>query len=145
MPKVYFATDHAGFPLKQELVSFVTMLGYEGEDLGARTLDPLDDYPDLIAPAAARAATDEGSLAIILGGSGQGEAMVANRTPGARAAVYYGGSLELVRLAREHNNANLLSLGARFLDLETAKQAVALFLETPFSGEERHVRRIAKF
>ena len=145
MPKVYFATDHAGFPLKQELVSFVTMLGYEVEDLGARTLDPLDDYPDLIAPAAARVAEDEGSLAIILGGSGQGEAMVANRVVGARAAVYYGGSLELVRLAREHNNANLLSLGARFLDLETAKQAVALFLETPFSGEERHVRRIAKF
>ena len=145
MPKVYFATDHAGFPLKQELVSFVTMLGYEVEDLGAHTLDPLDDYPDLIAPAAARVAEDEGSLAIILGGSGQGEAMVANRVVGARAAVYYGGSLELVRLAREHNNANLLSLGARFLDLETAKQAVALFLETPFSGEERHVRRIAKF
>lgn len=145
MPKVYFATDHAGFPLKEELVPYVVSLGYEVEDLGAHELDGLDDYPDLIAPAASRVAHEPDSLAIILGGSGQGEAMVANRTPGARAAVYYGGPLELVQLAREHNNANLLSLGARFLDRELARQAVALFLETPFSGEERHVRRIAKF
>ncbi len=145
MPKVYFATDHAGFPLKEELVPYVLSLGYEVEDLGAREFDGLDDYPDLIAPAANRVAQELDSLAIILGGSGQGEAMVANRTPGARAAVYYGGPLELVQLARKHNNANLLSLGARFLDRELAQQAVALFLETPFSGEERHMRRIAKF
>ncbi len=145
MSKVFFAADHAGFPLKEELVPYVRNLGYEVEDMGAHALDALDDYPDFITPCATRIAETPESFGIVIGGSGQGEAMAANRISGARAAVFYGGSLELVRLTREHNDANILSLGARFVTLEQAKEAVALFLETSFSGDARHVRRIQKY
>ncbi len=145
MPNVFFAADHAGFPLKEELIPFVESLGYTVEDMGAHALDALDDYPDFITPCANRVAATSESFGIVIGGSGQGEAMVANRVHGVRAAVFYGGSLELVRLAREHNDANILSLGARFMTVSQAQEAVALFLETPFSEDARHVRRIQKY
>lgn len=145
-PKVYFGSDHAGFDLKNQLLSYVQGdLGYEVEDCGAYECDPDDDYPEFIACAAKNVAADPAhAVAIILGGSGQGEAMIANRHKGVRAAVYYGGAHEMVALSREHNDANVLSLGARFLSLEEAKVAVKVWLSTPFSGDVRHVRRIRK-
>jgi len=142
--KVYLASDHAGFELKQQLIEFLLAAGHEALDLGPAALAPEDDYPDFISPLAERVSQELGTFGIALGGSGQGEAMSANRTPGARAAEYYGGNLDVVRLSREHNNANILSLGARLMAPEDAKQAVTLFLGTPFSGEERHARRIEK-
>ncbi len=158
---VYIATDHAGFALKEILVEFLTRKGYAVHDLGAATLDPVDDYPTLIAPCAEAIAADPAAFGIILGSSGQGEAMVANKTSGVRAAVFYGevtaadsldakgtpptDGYDIVRVARNHNNANILSLGARFITQEQAETAVSLFLETPFSAEERHQRRINEF
>ncbi len=142
--KVLFASDHAGFEAKEKLIAFVQELGYETEDLGAASLDQNDDYPDFIKPLADRIAVEPETRGVILGGSGQGEAMVANRVKGVRAAVYYGGTSELAKLARQHNDANILSLGARFLSKDEAHVAVQLFLETPFSDDERHVRRIKK-
>jgi ribose 5-phosphate isomerase B len=143
--KIYFATDHAGFELKNVLVEYVKTLGFEVEDCGAKSLDKEDDYPDFITLAAKAVSSDPvNSKAIVLGGSGQGEDIVSNRFPGVRAVVYYGGNLEIIKLSRQHNDANILSLGARFLTLDEAKEAVKLWLETPFSGEERHLRRIQK-
>lgn len=143
---ILFSSDHAGFELKNTLVAFVRdELRLEAEDMGAYTLDSADDYPDFIAPVARRVSEDpKNTRAIILGGSGEGEAVVANRFEGVRAAVYYGGAPEIVRLSREHNDANVLSLGARFLSEEEAKEAVRTWLTTPFSEEERHKRRIEK-
>ncbi len=141
--KILFATDHAGFELKQILVSFVQSLGHEVEDMGATAFDAQDDFPVYIAPLAMKIAEKPDKyLGIILGGSGEGEAMVANRFPEVRATVYYGGNLEIVRLGKEHNDANVLSLGARFLNETQAKEAVQIWLQTPFSGDERHERRI---
>lgn len=143
---IYFATDHAGFALKEALLGYVRdELGYTVEDCGAFAHDPEDDYPDFIAEAAQKVGASADSRAIILGGSGQGEAMVANKYGGVRAVVYYGGAHDILTLSREHNDANVLSLGARFLTEDEAKEAVKLWLATPFGGEERHVRRIAKF
>lgn len=142
--KIYIGTDHAGFELKEHLVSFLRGLGHDVEDLGAHSLEPLDDYPDYIFPVAEAVVGDSESRGIILGGSGQGEAMCANRIKGVRAAVYYGGALDIAVLSREHNNANILSLGARFVDNDEAEEAVRLWLGTQFSGEEKHARRIAK-
>lgn len=144
--KIYIATDHAGFELKEALAKYLADdLKHEVVDLGAETLDDADDYPDFIARAAKEVSRDpEHVKAIVLGGSGEGEAMVANRFPNVRAAVYYGGTLDIVRLSREHNDANILSLGARLLSVDEAKRAVKLWLETQFSGDERHVRRIKK-
>lgn len=143
--KIYFATDHAGFELKNVLVEYVKTLGFEVEDCGAKSFDKEDDYPDFIALAAKAVSLDPiNSKAIVLGGSGQGEAVVSNRFSGVRAVVYYGKNLEIIKLSREHNDANILSLGARFLTADEAKEAVKLWLETPFSGEERHLRRIQK-
>ncbi len=159
--KVYLAADHAGFALKGILLEYVSELGYEAEDLGAHGFAAEDDYPDVTVPFAVRVAGEDGAYGVVIGGSGNGEAMVANRTRGIRAAVFYGpraarGPLEqggkdsedaydIVRIAREHNNANVLSMGARFVSSEEAKQAVKIFLETPFSDSPRHVRRLAKF
>lgn len=142
--KIIFAADHAGFELKNILLDHVRdELGYEVEDCGAYELDPADDYPAFMKKAAAAVAEKTSERkAVILGGSGEGEAMAANRYTGVRAAVYYGGRLEIVRLSREHNDANVLSLGARFIDHDEAKEAVKMWLETPFSEDERHMRRI---
>lgn len=142
---IHFATDHAGYELKEQLKEYVTTFGHAVTDHGAFSMDANDDYPDFITPCAQAVAADPASLGIILGGSGQGEAMCANRVSGARAVVYYGGTSEIIILGRQHNNANLLSFGARFVTLDEAKAAMKLFLETPFSGGERHVRRLAKF
>ncbi|MDO8576458.1 MAG: RpiB/LacA/LacB family sugar-phosphate isomerase [bacterium] len=155
--KVYFASDHAGFETKNALVEYVRSLGYEVEDCGAHTFDKEDDYPAIIASAAQKLSEDVrrgvDSRAIVAGASGQGEAMVANRFTGVRCALYYGNpgveqvdaggkKLDILSSTREHNDANALSLGLRFLSLEQAKDAVKKWLEKPFSGEERHVRRI---
>ncbi|HET8575097.1 MAG TPA: RpiB/LacA/LacB family sugar-phosphate isomerase [Candidatus Paceibacterota bacterium] len=145
--KIFIATDHAGFEMKEELVSFLRASGHETEDCGAYEYHETDDYPDFISQAAKKVSensSDKNIRGIILGGSGEGEAMVANRFPHVRATAYYGGSLEIVKLSREHNDANILSLGARFLSADEAKEAVSLWLETDFSDEERHVRRIEK-
>lgn len=144
--KIYLATDHRGFKLKEKIKMWLKEWGYEYEDMGAFELNKDDDYPDFIRKAAEAVANDpERSRGIILGGSGQGEAMVANRYKGVRAAVYYGGSEEIIKLSREHNDANVLSLGTFFVDGETAMKAIKLWLETPFPGEGRHKRRISKF
>jgi len=143
--KIYFATDHAGFELKNSLIEFVRdELGYEVEDLGAHELNPTDDYTDFVGVAAKRVNEEEGTRAIILGGSGQGEAIVANRFPNVRAIVWYGGTDEILRLSRQHNDANILSIGARFVDEEMGREGVRKWLATKFSGEERHIRRIGK-
>lgn len=144
-PTIYLGTDHAGFPLKEKIKEWLSDWGYKYEDMGALKLDKEDDYPDFINPVADMVAKNStNSLGIVLGGSGQGEAMVANRFPHVRAVVYYGGNLDIIRLGREHNNSNVLSLGARFVTDKEAEDAVKLWLETPFSEEERHKRRINK-
>jgi len=161
MPKIFFAADHAGFALKNALMEHVRILGHEVEDVGAFTLNPEDDYPDYMTPLAVRIAALPQARGIIVGGSGQGEAMCANRVPGIRAAVFYGprratatlekeGGLsedgfDAVRLPRRHNDANVLSIGARFVSVDEASEAVRVFLETPFSSEPRHARRLAKY
>jgi ribose 5-phosphate isomerase B len=119
-------------------------LGHIPEDCGAYTYNKDDDYTDFVRVAMGKMSTDKDSLAIILGGSGQGEAMCANRFSHIRATTYYHHDLDIIRLSREHNNANVLSLGARFIDLESAKEAVRVWLETPFTNEARHKRRIKK-
>ena len=142
--KIYIGSDHAGYEMKEMLKKYLADLKYQVEDKGAFKYQPDDDYPDFILPVARAVASDpEASRGIIIGGSGQGEAMIANRVKGARAAVFYGGNFEIVELSRKHNDANILSLGARFIDDEIAKKAVKLWLETPFEGG-RHERRIAK-
>lgn len=142
--KVYLASDHAGFELKETLLSYLRERGFEVEDLGPQTFNAEDDYPDTILPLALRIAQEPGALGIIAGMSGQGEAIVCNRIKGVRAAVYTGGSHDIITLSRAHNDANVLSLGAKFLSPEQACEAALLWLQTPFSGEERHARRIQK-
>lgn len=159
--RVYFASDHAGFLLKQKLMAYVSGRGLAIEDLGPYAVDPEDDYPDFVARLAAKVSSEPESRGIVIGGSGQGEAMAANRVLGVRALLYYGPAraqapvdaegadsvdgFDIVRLARRHNNANVLSLGARFLTEEDACAATRVFLETDFLNSPRHVRRIAKF
>ena len=156
--KIYFAADHAGFETKNAIVAFVRdELRHDVEDCGALSNDPTDDYPAIIAVAAGKLSADahagKDSRAIVAGASGQGEAMVANRFKGVRCALYYGEAgrtqtdvrgkkLDILASTREHNDANALSLGLRFLSVEEAKDAVRRWLSAPFSGEERHVRRI---
>ncbi len=142
---IFFASDHAGFNLKQVLVEYCkNELKLEVEDLGAHEQNPEDDYPEIIALAAKAVSENPENRAIILGGSGQGEAMVANRFPNVRAVVWYGGT-KIPELSREHNDSNILSIGARFVTEDEARMAVKAWLETDFSGEERHVRRLANF
>jgi ribose 5-phosphate isomerase B len=143
--KIYIGTDHAGFELKEELKRYLIGLGYGVQDLGAHSLDKTDDYPDFILPVARKVAEDpDNSKGVVLGSSGQGEALAANRIKGVRAAVYYGNNLDIVSLSRKHNNSNILSLSAKFLSKDHAKEALKLWLETEFSNEERHIRRIKK-
>ncbi len=157
--KIYIAADHAGFYLKKELIKYLGIKGYEVEDMGAHELDSDDDYPDFIIPCAQKVASDKSSVGIVIGGSGQAEAIAANKVKNVRAALFYGpvrsqgavdvtgrkssDSYEIVRLARMHNNANILSLGARFQTPDDAKKAVTLFIETEFEGG-RHERRLEK-
>ena len=142
--KIYFASDHAGFALKNALIAYVKdELRYDVIDCGAFTYDETDDYPGFIRKAAESVSRNPSEArAIILGKTGQGEAMTANRFSNVRAAVYYGGNEEIVTLSRMHNDANVLSLGAGFLSEEEAMRAVAAWLRTEFSGEARHLRRV---
>ncbi len=153
--KIYIGTDHAGFEMKELLKVYLGNLGYTIEDKGAFAFNKDDDYPDFVRPVAEAVAADLDSLGVILGASGQGEAMCANRTKGIRAMVYYGpgpknqtdssgNTLDMISSTRIHNNANIISLGARFLTPEEAKQAVKTFIETPFVVEDRHERRNKK-
>jgi ribose 5-phosphate isomerase B len=142
--KLFLASDHAGYELKQKLIDFLHAKGHEVEDCGPARLNPADDYPDYITPCAKRVAETEGSMGVIAGMSGQGEAMAANRVRGARAAVYYGGPQEILKLSRQHNDANILSFGARFVTAAEAAQALELWLKTMFEHDERHQRRIVK-
>ena len=140
--KIHIGTDHAGFALKNKLSEYLKALGHDVVDHGAFSLDPTDDYPDFIKPVAEAVSNDSESKGIVLGGSGQGEAMVANKFDNVRAVEYYGGTTEIIKLGREHNDANVLSLGARFVTDIEAETAVKLFLETDFSNYPRHIRRI---
>ena len=142
--KIFLASDHAGFETKEYIKEQLTEEGFQVVDCGARQYDEADDYPDFIIPAAKEVAQDTATRGIIFGGSGQGEAIAANRIKGVRAAVYYGGVSDIPMLSREHNDANILSLGVRFLTKEEAWATAKLWLETAFSGDERHVRRIKK-
>jgi ribose 5-phosphate isomerase B len=143
--KILLASDHAGFELKNKIVTYLKDEGFDIEDMGAAALTPDDDYPEIMVPVAMRVLTDpENTKAVIFGKSGQGEAMVANRFPGIRATVYYGNNPEIIKLSREHNDANILSIGAGFVGEDEAKEAVKLWISTPFSNDERHTRRIAQ-
>ncbi len=144
--KIYIGTDHAGFELKEELKKFLKDLGCEVEDKGAYEFNREDDYPDFILPVvkavAEDIAKDLDSRGIVIGGSGQGEAIVANKVKNIRAAVVY--DEYSARMSRDHNDANIVSLGTRTLSADKAKKLVKLWLETPFSNEERHKRKIEK-
>jgi ribose 5-phosphate isomerase B len=142
--KVYLASDHAGFTLKEELAPYLLERGFVVEDLGPATFNAEDDYPDTILPLALKIAGEKGAFGVVVGMSGQGEAIACNRIRGVRAAVYNGGSKDILTFSRAHNDANVLSLGAKFVSADEAKQAVELWLNTPFSNEERHARRIQK-
>lgn len=158
--KVYLGTDHAGFDLKEKVKAFLLSKQYDVEDCGAFAFDKNDDYPDFIGKAAENVSKNPGSMGIVLGGSGQGEAIVANKYPGVRCALFYTLAVpqsatdvtgttstdpyEMLRLTREHNDSNMLSLGVRFLTEDQALQAVETFLNASFSKDERHVRRIEK-
>lgn len=142
MPRIFIASDHAGFELKNKLAEYLRGTGYQVKDYGPLNLDMGDDYPLMIRPLAHAVALNEGAMGIAIGMSGQGEAMDCNRIKGVRAAVYYGPPTEILKLSRQHNDANVLSLGARFINFDEAKAAVDMWLNTAFSGEERHERRI---
>tara|TARA_B100001250_G_C19753786_1_gene769108 strand:+ start:360 stop:797 length:438 start_codon:yes stop_codon:yes gene_type:complete len=141
--KIHIATDHAGLDLKNIIRDYLISRGHGVTDHGAHEYDALDDYPDYIFPCAKAVASDLESRGIILGGSGQGEAMAANRVKGVRAAVFYNGPIEIVKLSREHNNANILSLGARFMTEDEIYDVIQMWLDEPFGGG-RHQRRIDK-
>jgi ribose 5-phosphate isomerase B len=140
--KIYLATDHAGFELKEKLKNSLEEEGFDVEDCGAFKFDKDDDYPDFIKIAAEKVAKDTDSFGVVFGKSGQGEQIAANKVKGIRAAL--GFNEENVKLSREHNNANVLSLGFDFVPFEKAKDLIRLFVNTPFTNEERHVRRINK-
>lgn len=139
--RVYLGSDHAGFELKQHLVTWLGDHGHEPVDCGAARYDPADDYPPYVLRAALATVRDPGSVGMVLGGSGNGEVMAANKVVGARAVLAW--SAETARLGREHNDANVLSLGARMHDTATAIALADTFLTTPYSGADRHGRRIA--
>lgn len=140
---IYIGTDHAGYEYKEAIKAALESDGYMVVDKGAFQFEEKDDYPDFIYPVATAVAEDpESRVGVVLGGSGQGEAILANKVKGIRAAI--GFSEFVVKATREHNNSNILSLGQRTISKEDAIAYVKLFLETPFSGDERHVRRINK-
>ncbi len=145
---IHIGSDHAGFDLKGEIIRFLEKKEYEVIDHGAYEFDGDDDYPDFVLPVAVAVVEDPNARGIILGGSGQGEAMVANRVQGIRATVFYGepaySDESIINLSRQHNDANVLSIGARFVTEEEALEAIDMWLETSFSEDERHARRIAK-
>ena len=150
--KIFIGTDHAGFGLKEILVPFLQNQGYEIIDKGAYEYNEGDDYPDFVVPVAREVSKNPDEVkGIIFGATGEGEAMAANKFPHVRAAVFYGScevvvddEANIIVRSREHNNSNILSLGARYLTEKKMLEAVTLWLNTAYSGEERHVRRLAK-
>ncbi|HWG94790.1 MAG TPA: ribose-5-phosphate isomerase [Mycobacteriales bacterium] len=138
--RVHLGSDHAGFELKNALAARLAELGHEPVDHGPLVYDAADDYPPFCLRAARAVVADEGSLGVVIGGSGNGEAIAANKVAGVRCALAH--SEETARLAREHNDANVVSVGARMHDEATALRLVEVFLSTPFSADERHARRI---
>lgn len=158
--KIALSTDHAGFEQLKTLEKFLISKGYECVNFGPKEFDPEDDYPDFIFPAAQAVAAGECEIGIIMGGSGQGEAMAANRIKGVRCMVYYGPAkavgavdadgnessdeYEILRLSKQHNNANMISFAARFVSQDEIEKAVVIWLDERFSGAERHDRRIKK-
>lgn len=155
--KIYLGSDHAGFDLKEAIKHYLSEGGHEVVDCGNTQLDRSDNYVEFVTAAARQAAQDPAAKAIIFGGSGQGEAIAANRLHNVRAAVYYapgnareldvsgapsaGDGFDIVRLSRLHNDSNVLSLGARFITFEQAKAVIGVWLETEFSGDQRHIDR----
>lgn len=140
--KIYLGADHAGFELKEKIKSFLLEKDFDVEDCGAFTFDQNDDYPNLVLNAARKTSEDSSAFGIVFGKSGTGECIVANKAKGVRAAL--GFNKENVELSRLHNDANVLSLGSLFVNEKLAKELVKIFLETKFTNEERHVRRINK-
>lgn len=138
--RVYLGGDHAGFDLKSQLIEHVTAAGHEPVDCGAFAYDAADDYPAFCIDAARRTVADPGSLGIVIGGSGNGEQIAANKVPGARCALAW--SVETAQLAREHNNAQLMGIGGRMHTLDQAKGIVDAFLSAQWSHEQRHQRRL---
>ena len=141
--KIHIATDHAGLEMKNLICKYLIDQGHTLIDHGAHKYDPLDDYPDFIFPCAVAVSKDLDSRGLILGGSGQGEAIAANRIKGIRAAVYYSGPIDIIKLSRQHNDANILSLGARFMKEGEIYDVIKTWLSEPFEGG-RHKRRIEK-
>ncbi len=139
--RVHLGSDHAGLELKEHLLDWLTDQGHEAVDHGPFVYDALDDYPVFCLRAAAAVADEEGSLGVVVGGSGNGEQMAANKVKGVRAALVW--SEETAVLAREHNNANVISVGGRMHTLDEMTRFIDVFRNTPYSGEERHTRRIA--
>ncbi len=143
--KIYIGTDHAGYHLKEFTKQWLQKNEYEFEDMGAFSLQTDDDYNEFILSVAKNVKNNPTQdRGIIFGGSGQGEAIQANRIESIRAIVFYGGDLEIIKLSREHNNSNILSLGARFLSDEQASRAIQIWLRQPFTNHERHIRRNKK-
>jgi ribose 5-phosphate isomerase B len=140
--RVYLGADHAGYEMKVHLVNYLAKQGYEVVDVGPREFDPDDDYPAFCLHAGAGVVGDQGSLGVVIGGSGNGEQIAANKVAGIRAALAW--NLEVAQLAREHNDANVVAIGARQHTLDEATAMVEAFLTTEFSGNERHARRIAQ-
>ena len=141
--RIVLATDHAGFELKESVKKYLLDFNYDVKDFGAFEYEPTDDYPDFINPAAKFISENDNTIGIIFGGSGQGEAMAANRFKGVRAAVFYGGPDQIIELSRLHNNANVLSFGSRFIEPENAIDLIKKWLSIEFEGG-RHQQRIAK-
>ena len=138
--RIHIGSDHAGLDFKAILIDHLTTNGHEVTDHGPFEYDALDDYPVFCIPTAQAVAADPGSLGIVLGGSGNGEQMAANKVKGIRAALVW--SVEIATLAREHNNANIISIGGRMHSPEVCKDLIDTFIATPFSHDERHMRRI---
>lgn len=157
---IALACDHTGFEQTKDLLFFLESQGHQVQNFGPQTLNLTDDYPDYISLAAQAVASGACEKGIVFGGDGQGEAMVANRFKGVRCGVYYGPAVigriidangrvssspyEIVRLTRQHNDANMLSIAARFVSMSDIQNVVKLWLDTPFSNEPRHIRRIDK-
>lgn len=138
--KIHIGSDHAGLEFKAKIIAHLQGQGHQVTDHGPHSFDPLDDYPEFCIPAALATAKDPGSFGIVLGGSGNGEQMAANKVKGVRAALVW--SVEIAKLARQHNDANVISLGGRMHDEKLCLELVDTFLSTPFSNDERHIRRI---
>jgi ribose 5-phosphate isomerase B len=140
--RVYLGSDHAGYELKVHLTNYLATQGYDVVDVGPRVFDADDDYPPFCLHTGARVVADDGSLGVVIGGSGNGEQIAANKVVGVRAALAW--SVETAQLSREHNDANVVGIGARQHTLDEATAIVEAFLTTPFSGGERHARRVGQ-